>query len=132
MAMQPRLVVFLIGAAMVCGCATPGEQAGARYFLDASRCVKRAAHNQPIQVPTGRTMTRMDIAMSYDATHFSDCMVRAGHPSPRVEPESYLVESRKCLELAPAATLPEDAYAACIDRSGIDVDVEFQDIRTRK
>jgi hypothetical protein len=59
-------------------------------------------------------------------------MVRAGHPSPRVEPESYLVESRKCLELASAATLPEDAYAACIDRSGIDVDVEFQDVRTRK
>jgi len=99
---------------------TKTENSG--YFADATDCLHRSYRKEQIKVPTGKTMSVIDVPISHDAGSFSACMQYAGHPTPKVDTQTYLTVSRSCLSESQHTENPDDAYAQCVKRSRITVE----------
>lgn len=101
-----------------------GNIENAGYFADATDCLKLSKRSESVKVPTGGTMSTIDIPTVYDANYFGACMKYADHPSPTapVDLEPYLKISHDCLQDAHHSPSPDNAYAECIKRSKIEVE----------
>jgi hypothetical protein len=120
------------------GPATPDADS---YFADARRCNALAQRKQQIQVPIGTTQrvggvvigatsqSVVEVPLPADSAAFSACMVRAGYPPPKVDPEPYIRAARACLDETGNATARDTAYRACIERRGIAVEVVPEDAK---
>jgi hypothetical protein len=122
--------------AVLSACASaPAKQDADSYFADATRCNALAQRKQQVRVPVGTTQTVggtqlgatsqtiVEVPLPADSAAFSACMVSAGHPPPRVDPEPYVKVARACLDETRSAAARDAAYRACIERRGIAVEV---------
>ncbi|WP_431065593.1 hypothetical protein [Methylotuvimicrobium sp.] len=100
----------------------PGEDHRG-YFTDASNCFKISMHKERIKVPTGGSMTVVEIPVIYDAGAFTNCMRFAGHKTPKVDLEDYLTVSHQCYLEARGMSNSDDVYADCVHRSRIGVEL---------
>ncbi|MBI1394636.1 MAG: hypothetical protein GC151_01560 [Betaproteobacteria bacterium] len=111
-----------------CATATIGgsrDAAEKRYFSASSRCMDQSIRREKVQVPSGAGVTDVEVTVYYDSVHFGQCMQAAGYAPTKVDPEPYLVAARDCLARSRGAMHPEIAYAECVRRSGIRVEVEI-------
>lgn len=95
------------------------------YFADATDCLNLSKRSEPVKVPTGGTMTIIDIPIAYDANYFSACMKYADHPSPSSPTDfaSYLKVANDCLQTARSSANPDKAYEECVQNSNIEVEI---------
>lgn len=93
------------------------------YFVDASNCFKTSMRKEQIKVPTGLGMTQVEIATTYDAGAFANCMRFAGHTTPTAHLENYLTVSRQCYLEARGVSNSDDVYGDCVQRSRIGVEL---------
>jgi len=125
-----KLAAILPFLLILPACSGPSaKQAGnlenAGYFADATDCLNLSRRSEPVKVPTGGTMTTIDIPIAYDANYFSSCMKYADHPSPSSTADfaSYLKASQDCLQNARSSANPDKAYAECVQNSNIEVEI---------
>ncbi|PPD47203.1 MAG: hypothetical protein CTY16_07815 [Methylobacter sp.] len=97
-----------------------GDDAG--YFSDASDCLRSSARKESIKVPTGRSMTVVDVPIGSDAGFFGQCMEQAGHSAAQVEADEYLKISHACMKEASGSATPDATYAKCVRRGNITVE----------
>ncbi len=96
------------------------------YFSDALACHHSSTLKEQIKVPTAGAMGAMaviEIPVTNAPGIFGDCMKNKGHIVEKANPETYLKTSRDCLQAARHAENPSDAYAYCVRRGGISVDL---------
>ncbi len=104
----------------------------ASYFADASQCFESTMHKQQIQLNMGGnsypspsiiTPITIDLPLVPDAEAYSYCMANLGYVPPKADPQAYLQESQTCLDQARGAANHNQAYADCIRKGGIAVDL---------
>lgn len=93
------------------------------YFADALNCRQSALRTEAIKVPTAHSMSIIEVPTTYDAGKFVVCMEYAGRPVSRVDLSDYLTISSVCLNEARNMANPDDAYADCIQRSRLNVEI---------
>jgi hypothetical protein len=95
----------------------------AGYRQESVLCVQQSQRKQQVAFPAGGAVTTVDMPGYYDARDFGECMRRAGYGVPRADPQQYLEVARTCLGDAAQAGDPDAAYADCVRRSRITVEV---------
>lgn len=93
------------------------------YFADALNCRQSALRVEAIKVPTAHSMSVIEVPTTYDAGKFVACMTYAGRPVSRVDLSDYLTISSACLNEARNLANSDDAYADCIQRSRLNVEI---------
>lgn len=109
---------FFLCLPLITAClSTSGGQGASEfegYFTDATECYQTSIHKEQVKVQTGKAVTVIDIPTVHNAGAFSNCMARAGHTPPKVNPQAYLEMSSRCLNEARGTEQPDEAYARCI------------------
>ncbi len=122
-----KTIPFLLGLSLITACATTHKEPGAAefegYFTDAANCYQTSIHREQVKVQTGKTMTVVDIPISHNAGAFSNCMIRAGHTTPKVSPQEYLEMSSRCLNEARGTANPDEVYGLCIRAGALGVEI---------
>jgi hypothetical protein len=118
--------LFYLCIVLVSGCADndlakQSEQTTNRgYFADANQCRVSSTNKQNMLVPGG---TVVQIQLGYDPNAFIACMAHAGWPVPRANLTEYTEVSTKCLEESREAENSDEAYASCIKRSNLNIEI---------
>ncbi len=134
--MQKSLVVLPCLLLLV-ACAGQAPQRNAKnndagYFADASQCFDSTMHKQQIQLNVGGnsypspsivTPINIDLPSVPDADAYSHCMTDLGYVPPKVDARAYLQTSQTCLDQTRGAANYNEAYADCIRKGGIAVDL---------
>jgi uncharacterized protein YceK len=122
-----RLFILLAALLSACSQVSQHKAVGDQgYFNDAAQCYQTAERTESTMIPTagGRGQIEMEIPMGYDASEFMDCMSYAGRPvTPNVNPNVYLQTSSTCINQSRSADNPDAAFADCIERSRLKVEV---------
>ena len=92
------------------------------YSADETYCLNQSARKKQVRVPTGSSMTTVDVPAGNDAAAFNACMQKAGHSTRETSSESFLNVSRACRKESQGSPNADDAYAQCIKRSKINVE----------
>lgn len=93
------------------------------YFLDASNCYRSSERKVSVNVPTGRSMTVIDVPIDNDSNVFGLCMKQLGHPPTQANSEDYLNVSRACFQEARDSSSPNDTYAKCVQHGKISAEI---------
>ncbi|MGD0961797.1 MAG: hypothetical protein ABSB19_18455 [Methylomonas sp.] len=118
--------LFYLCVALVSGCTgnDPVKQSAQvtnrGYFADANQCRQSSASKQNMLVPGGTTV---QIPLGYDQNEFIACMAHAGRPVPRDDLTGYTEVSTTCLEESREAENPDEAYASCIKRGNLNIEI---------
>lgn len=117
-----------ISALLLAACsaapARPGATSPSQDFRAASaRCLDLAVRTERVQVPTGNSVTHIDIPIHVDTSRFAGCMEVAGFPPAEIDAQGYLSLALGCLEAARGAPHPDAAYGACVQDRGPSVEV---------
>jgi len=117
-----KFCLILLGSVLLgrSGAPTKTESEDAGYFAAASDCFRSSELTESIKVPTGNSMTIIEIPMGDNADNFRLCMQQSGYPSPKALAD-YLDSSRTCLHQARHSSNPDTAYAKCMQHSPQDV-----------
>lgn len=105
----------------------PSENADTGYFSDASDCLRSSLRREQIKVPTGNTMSVIEVVIGNDAAAFGHCMENAGHPAKKADLTEYLKLSSDCLQEARSSSTPDDTYGKCVRRGKITVETIIDD-----
>lgn len=98
-----------------------------RYFSDALNCFQSAERKESVKVPTGSTLSVIEVPVGINPSVFGSCMEQAGHPVPQVNPDDYLNVSRACMQQARGSSNPDEVYAGCVRHGKITVETMIPD-----
>jgi hypothetical protein len=102
------------------------------YFADAAKCYESTMHKEQIKLNVGGnsypspsivTPIVIDLPSVYDADAFQTCIIDLGYAPPKVDPHTYLTETKNCLDQARGTANPNEAYTACIRSGHIEVEL---------
>ncbi|MEQ1620912.1 MAG: hypothetical protein ABL919_05865 [Methylococcales bacterium] len=116
------LIIFLLMQSCAANNSYFGLHEGG-YFLDASSCYRSSERKVSVKVPSGLSMTVVDVAIGNDSNVFGLCMKQLGHPPTQANPEDYLNVSRACFQEARDSSSPDETYANCVQHGRISAEI---------